>query len=135
MATKRKQQTIQFLFEASPENNITRCLISTTSNTFENSEGQNVPREISFQKQRDGVRHDDHIIEKSGNQPISISVKTNDEEGEDLQQFSSARRRMDLHTGAEQNDFDVKTKSGRKQIPNKKVTSKSYTERCTKFRF
>ncbi|CAB4018594.1 Ankyrin repeat domain-containing 49 [Paramuricea clavata] len=37
-ATKRKQQTVQFLFEASPENNITRCVISKTSNTFGNNE-------------------------------------------------------------------------------------------------
>jgi hypothetical protein len=37
-ATKRKQQTVQFLFEASPENNITRCVISKTSNIFGNNE-------------------------------------------------------------------------------------------------
>ena len=44
MTSKRKQQTVQFLFEASPENNITRCVISSTrSNAFEDSEGWNRP--------------------------------------------------------------------------------------------
>ena len=39
MTSKRKQRTVQFLFEASPENNITRCVISSTrSSTFENGQ-------------------------------------------------------------------------------------------------
>lgn len=42
MAAQRNQQTVQFLFEASPENNITRCVISKTSNTFENNQTKQV---------------------------------------------------------------------------------------------
>ena len=38
MTSKRKHQTVQFLFEASPENNITRCVISSTRSSFENGE-------------------------------------------------------------------------------------------------
>ena len=42
MAAQRKQETVQFLFEASPDNNITRCVISKTSNTFENNQTKQV---------------------------------------------------------------------------------------------
>ena len=50
MASKRKQQTVQFVFEASPENNITRCVISTTANTF-NDQGKSDENHVLKEKE------------------------------------------------------------------------------------
>ena len=65
MATKRKQQTVQFLFEASSENDITRCVISTSSGTLAeknkertvclspSSEGLIIDKDINCDKRND----------------------------------------------------------------------------------
>lgn len=109
MATQRKHQTVQFLFEASPENNITRCVISKTSDTFENDQTERVKNDEERLK-------DDTVIKQS-----SKTVGSN-EERDGLRQSSSAR--WVLNTGGDSN-YLLKTQQGIQQNYTDKVSVKA----------
>ncbi len=112
MATKRKQQTVQFLFEASPENNITRCLISSTSNTFENNEKTNYTNDRSSQI----------AANKTNNNEESLNSTGNNEELNGLQQRSSARRGLNKDKESDEED-KMKTEDESDQTETGKVRS------------
>ena len=114
MATQRKQQTVQFLFEASPENNITRCVISKTSDTFENNENEQVKNDEKRPK-------DDKVINQSS------KTSGSNEERDGLKQSSSAR--WVLNKGGESN-YLLKAQQGIKQnYPDKVSVQVSYRYR------
>ncbi len=123
MATKRKQQTVQFLFEASPENNITRCLISSTSNTFENNEKTNYSNDRSSQIAADKITNHEESLHSTGN----------NEELNGLQERSSARRGLNKDEESDEED-KMKTEDEGDQIETGKVRSLrefSYSFYCT----